>query len=84
MFIPNEKMYKQSIYQLKQLKQRRDLQKNKAESIHLRNHVLQMQKVANYDNELSRIKGELDHITQKGLTNNRLTKRIETLERLKK
>ena len=72
-----------TMYQLKQLKEKHDLQKAKAESIHFRNHVLQMQKVANNDNEISRVTGELDHITQ-GLTNNRLTKRIETLERLKK
>ena len=65
---------------LRQLKEIMELQKAKVYSIHLKNKVMQMQKISNCDNEIHRIKGALAQITQTILTNNRIEKRIETLE----
>ena len=39
-----------------------------------------MQKITIYDNELSRFKGELTQITQRGSTNHNFDKRKEELE----
>ena len=49
-----------------------ELQKAQVDSIHFRNNVMPMQKISNYDNELHRIKGELNQRTLKGWTNNRI------------
>ena len=84
MFVPSDKQVSKSMKYLRQLKEQMELQKAKVDSIHFRNHVMQMQKNANYDNEIHRFKGELAQITQKGLTNTRIEKRLETLEKLKK
>ena len=60
-----------------------ELQKAKAEITHFRNHLLERQKIGNYQNELERIKGELAHFENKGLSHNRIRKRIVDFEKLK-
>ena len=84
MFVPSDKHISNSMKYVKQLKENIELQKAKVYSIHFRDHVMQMQKIANYDNEIHRISGELSQITQKGLANARIQKRIDTLEKLKR
>ena len=83
MFVPSDKQISKSIKYLRQLKEKMELQKAKVDSIHFRHHVLQMQKISNYDNEKHRLIGELDHLERKGLTNNVIQKRLETLAKLK-
>ena len=65
MFIPSDEKKSTSMKYIRRLKENMELQKAKAESINFRNHVMQMHKVASYDNEFSRTRGELTQIEQK-------------------
>ena len=52
----------------------------KAKSIHFQNKLLERQKVANYQNELNRMRGGLTQQELKGLTAGAFKSRIEKLE----
>ena len=55
----------------------------KAKSIHFRKHLLQRQKIANYQNEKERIMGEIAHADQVvGLSSVSLQRRRDQLDNL--
>ena len=83
-----EKQKKKSLHYLRQLKAILEARETKAKSIHFRNNLLERQKVANYQNELDRMKGGLTQAELKGLTagafKSRLEKRESMIKEIKK
>ncbi len=75
-----EKQMKKSLHYLRQLKAIMDARETKAKSIHCRNKLLERQKVANYQNELDRMRGGLTQAELKGLTAGLFKGRLEKLE----
>ena len=75
-----EKQKKKSLHYLRQLKAIMEARETKAKSIHFRNKLLERQKVANYQNELDRMRGGLTQVELKGLTAGAFKSRIEKLE----
>ena len=54
-----EKQKNKSLHYLRQLKAIMEARETKAKSIHFRNNLIQREKVANYPNELDRMRGGL-------------------------
>ena len=75
-----EKQNKKSLHYLRQLKAIMEARETKAKSIHFRNNLLERQKVANYQNELDRMRGGLTQSELKGLTAGAFKSRLEKLE----
>ena len=75
-----EKQIKKSLHYLRQLKAIMDARETKAKSIHFRDKLLERQKVANYQNELDRMRGGLTQADLKGLTAGAFKSRLEKLE----
>ena len=75
-----EKQKYKSLHYLRQLKAIMAARETKAKSIHFRNKLLERQKVANYQNELDRMKGVLTQAELKGLTAGAFKSRSEKLE----
>ena len=69
---------------MRQFKNIMEAKETKAKSIHFRNKLLERQKVANYQNELDRIRGGLTQQELKGLTAGAFKSRIEKLEEITK
>ena len=84
MYSQTEKQMKNSLHYFKHLKDMIEAHETKAKSIHFRNKLLERQKVANYQNELDRLRGGLSHLELKGLTAGAFRSRIEKLEKLTK
>ena len=66
------------MHYLTQLKAIMEARETKAKSIQFRNNLIQREKVANYQNELDRMKGGLTQSELKGLT--AVKSRLEKLE----
>ena len=75
-----EKQKKKSLHYLRQLKAILEARETKAKSIHFRNNLTQREKVANYQNELDRMRGALTQAELKGLTAGAFKSRLEKLE----
>ena len=75
-----EKQMNKSLHYLRQLKAIMDARETKAKNIHFRNKLLERQKVANYQNELDRMRGGLTQAELKGLTAGAFKSRLEKLE----
>ena len=82
MYSPTEKQLKKSLHYLKNLKEMMEAHETKAKSIHFRRKLLERQKVANYQNELDRLRGGLSQAELRGLTSGAFKSRIEKLEKL--
>ena len=72
-----EKQKKKSLHYLRQLKAIMEARETKAKSIHFRNNLIQREKVANYQNELDRMRGALTQAELKGLTAGAFKSRLE-------
>ena len=79
---PNAKQLKNSFRYLKKVKEIMEAHEIKAKSVHFRRKLLERQKVANYQNELDRLRGGLSQAELRGLTSNAFRSRIEKLEKL--
>jgi len=77
-----EKQMKKSLHYYKRLKDTLDAHGAKAKSTHFRNKLFERQKVANYQNELDRLRGGLSQAELKGLTAGAFKSRIENLQKL--
>ena len=77
---PIKKQMKKSTHYLRQLKNIMEAKEAKAKSIHFRNKLLERQKVANYQNELDRMRGALTQQELKQLTAGAFKSRLEKLE----
>ena len=75
-----EKQKYKSLRYLRQLKAIMEARETKAKSIHFRNNLIQREKVANYQNELDRMRGALTQAELKGLTAGAFKSRLEKLE----
>jgi|AntRauTorckE5430_2_1112549.scaffolds.fasta_scaffold59522_2 hypothetical protein len=82
MYSPTEKQMKKSLHYFKHLKNMMEAHETKAKSIHFRRRLLERQKVANYQNELDRLRGGLSQAELKGLTAGAFKSRIENLQKL--
>ena len=82
MYSPTEKQMKNSLHYFKHLKNMMEAHETKAESTHFRRRLLERQKVANYQNELDRLRGGLSQAELKGLTAGAFKSRIENLQKL--
>ena len=69
---------------LKQLQGLHEFHETKGKSIHFRRNLLNRQKIANYHNELHRIKGVMSQTVLKGMTHAHLEKRAEQLNEMVK
>jgi hypothetical protein len=76
-----EKAIKNRMQYYKDLKDKLEIQ-TKVSSLALRNQWLRDQKIANYQNEYDRIRGELSKSNLQGKTVEMLKKRKEMLEKL--
>lgn len=83
-FNPNliEKHKRKSLRYLKQLKAIMEARETKEKSLHFRNKILERQQVANYQNELDRMRGALTQQELKGLTPGAFRSRINNLTRV--
>jgi len=77
-----EKAIKNRMQYYKDLKNKLEIHQIKVSSLALRNQWLRNQKIANYQNEYDRIRGELSKSNQQGKTVEMLKKRKEVLEKL--
>ena len=65
---PGGNYKKYPLHYLKRLAKEREMNEEKEKSITYRNEVLEKQKISNYTNELSRIRGEMSRSIFKGKT----------------
>ena len=79
-----EKQIKKSLHYYKIVKDTMEAHETKAKSSHFRKNLLERQKVTNYQNEIDRLRGELNQATLRGLTTASLNSRIEELEKITK
>ena len=79
---PTDKQLKKNIPLFENLKEMMEAHEIKAKSVHFRRKLLERQKVANYQNELDRLRGGLSQAELRGLTSNAFRSRIEKLEKL--
>ena len=84
MYSPTDKQISKSMRYLKHLKNVMEASETRTKSVHFTRNLLQRQKVANCQNELDRIRGQLALPEMRGIMANALKKREETLEQLKK
>ena len=82
MYSPTEKQMKRSLKYFQNLKDIMEAHETKAKSVHFRKHLLERQKIANYQNEKERVMGEIAHSEQIGLTSTRLKRRKRELDKL--
>jgi hypothetical protein len=82
MYSPTDNQLKKSLHYLKHLKEMLEARETKAKSIHFRNKLLERQKVANYQNELDRLRGGLSQTELRGLTSGAFKSRIEKLQKM--
>mgnify|MGYP006299679683 CR=1 FL=1 len=82
MYSSTEKQMKRSLKYFKNLKNIMEAHETKAKSVQFRRHLLQRQKVANYQNEKERIMGEIAQAEQRGLVSARLKQRKAQLNQL--
>ena len=82
MYSPTEMQMKKSLHYYKHLKNILEAHEAKAKSVKFRKHILERQKVANYQNELDRLRGGLSQAELKGLTAGAFKSRIEKLEKI--
>jgi hypothetical protein len=73
---------KQNITYYKMLKDQMERHELRAKSIHFRRNLLERQTVANYTNELDRVRGELSKSVIAGTTRSGLLRRAEQLKKL--
>ena len=78
------KQMKQNLNYYKQLKDILEAHETRAKSVNFKRNAMQMQKVANYQNEKERIMGEIPHNETIGLSSRLLKRRKEELARLSK
>ena len=69
---------------LKQLQGLHDFHETKGKSVNFRRNLLNRQKIANYKNELDRIKGVMSQTVLRGITHTHLEKRTEQLNEMVK
>ena len=82
MYSSTEKQMKRNLKYFENLQKVLEAHETKAKSIHFRKHLLQRQKVSNYQNEKERIMGEIAQAEQRGLVSARLKQRKAQLNRL--
>ena len=69
---------------LKQLQGLHEFHETKGKSVNFRRNLLNKQKIANYKNELDRIKGIMSQTVMRGITREHLDKRKEQLDEMVK
>ena len=82
MYSPTEKQMKRNLKYFENLKNVLEAHETKAKSVQFRRHLLQRQKIANYQNEKERIMGEISQAEQRGLISTQLKRRKEQLNQL--
>ena len=82
MYSYTDKQMKHHLDYYKQVKALMEAHQTRAKSIHFRNHALQRQKIANYQNEKERIDGEMNHNNNRGLGTRLLLRRRVELDRM--
>ena len=82
MYSPTEKHMKRNLKYFENLKNVLEAHETKAKSVQFRRHLLQRQKIANYQNEKERIMGEISQAEQRGLISVNLKRRKAQLNQL--
>tara|TARA_R110000851_G_scaffold99443_3_gene214527 strand:+ start:358 stop:621 length:264 start_codon:yes stop_codon:yes gene_type:complete len=77
-----DKQINKSMHYLMQLKKIHEARQAKASSVNFRKHILEREKVKNYQNELDRVYSEIDHNFMRGLTSHKHIRRKNNLENL--